>query len=471
MDNYNQRIIEKFPKLVKVSELFDRFFHSNIYLILVCLIAGTGYLFEQQIPVMFVLLGFISLNLVACRDISPSFITTILIALTPVAFAAQDLSGFLIMTYATIFFVPAVILRFVFFPIRRIRGKNLIPILIYSITLCLGGIGSELTLENYLEFIPLYTTLGLGFLQLLLYIFWLNYTPAGSDKTINYFAKMMNVLAFVSILMVVLAFTVLRDDYPNQGSYYVYLPWKNYISLLLLLTMPFTFYFATKSNLPIAHMAFGVMQYFAIVITRCAGGIVFGTAILPLLFLYTIIKCKKSQRLTVVLGTLILVGVLIAVAVLKIDVILELYNQKSSSGGSGRLKIYKHAIEVFVQWPIFGGGMGIKDAFTDELLSDALPMMYYHSTFFQAIGSTGIVGLIGYTIMAFMRMKTYVKKKVFNIFLTIGFLGFAGYSMIDSGTVMPMPFCAILTFMLVLTEKYNAYNQEQLEMQQLPKAS
>ena len=86
-------------------------------------------------------------------------------------------------------------------------------------------------------------------------------------------------------------------------------------------------------------------------------------------------------------------------------------------------------------------------------------MTYFHSTFFQALAATGIVGLFGYAFMAFARLKTFIKKYTFNIFLLIGFLGYAGYSMVDVGTAMPFPFAAMVTFMLVLTEKYNAFRQ------------
>ncbi len=460
MNTYNQKFIDKYPQFVTVSEFFDRLFHSTYYLVFVSVFASLGHLLQWEIPTMFVLLFLVALNLATTRDITPSLITTILIALVPVAFGGKDLSGFIVLAFAAIYFVPAIVLRFIFFPVRFVKGKNLIPLLIYSVTAMLGGLGSDLGIKNYLDFYPLYTMVGIGFLQIVLYLFWLSYTPDGSDKTIAFFAKMMCALAVVAIVMVIAANTIFNDQYSmNNGD--GTLPWKNYISYLLMFTMPFAFYFAAKSKWKVSFMLFGLLQYVTIVLSQCSGGLVCATVMLPFLFLLTIIKCDKKDRAIVIAEVLIIV---VAVAVclgLKFDLIKDIITAKLETGGSGRLPIYKHAIEVFKTWPMFGGGFGIKDDFALSLIGEDFIMMYYHSTVLQALAATGIVGFIGYAIMAFFRLKTYIRPRAFNLFLTIGFLGYAGYSMIDCGTVMPFPFCAIATFMLVLMEKYNAYADSQ----------
>ncbi len=455
MNTYNQKFIAKFPRFVEVSEFFDRLFHSTFYLAFVSIFASVGHILQLEIPTMFVLLFLVSLNLATTRDITPSLITTILIALVPVAFGGGDLTGFIVLAYAAIYFIPAVILRFIFFPIKFVKGKNLIPLLIYSVTAMLGGIGSDLTFKNYIDFYPLYTMVGVGFLQIILYLFWLSYTPEGSEKTARFFAKMMCALAIVAIVMVVAGNTLFRSQYLSWGV--VVLRWKNYISYLLMFTMPFSFYFATKSKWKVTFMLFGLLQYLTIALSKCSGGLVCATAMLPFLFLFTVLKCDKKDRPIVIAEVAILVIACAVCLYVEFDLIMEIITAKLEVGGSGRLPIYEHAIEVFKKWPIFGGGFGIKDDFALSLIGEDFIMMYYHSTVLQALAATGIVGLIGYAIMAFFRLKTYIRPRAFNLFLTLGFLGYAGYSMIDCGTVMPFPFCAIATFMLVLTEKYNAY--------------
>ncbi len=455
---YNQKFITRFPKFVKVSEFFDRLFHSVYYLAFVSIVASLGHLLQWEVPTMFILLFLISLNLATCRDITPSLITTVLIALVPVAFGGKDLSGFVVLAFGAIYFVPAVVLRFIFFPVKIIKGKNLIPLLIYSVTAVLGGLGSNLNIKDYLDFYPLYTMLGIGFLQVILYLFWFSYTPDGSQKTVDFFAKMMCALAIVAIVMVFCAHTIFRELHLYYGE--VTFSWKNYISYLLMFSMPFAFYFAAKSKYTLTFLLFGMLQYFTIAITKSGGGFICSTVMMPFLFIFTILKSSSKKRLIIVLYTIILIGTILACGIIKFDTIYSLVYTKLSSGGTGRIDIYKHALEVFTTWPIFGGGFGIKDDFALSLISDQFIMMYYHSTVLQALAATGIVGLAGYAIMAFFRLKTYIRKNAFNIFLTLGFLGYAGYSMIDCGTVMPFPFCAIATFMLVLIEKYNTYNDQ-----------
>ncbi len=464
LDIYNAKIVANCPTLVKFFDICDRFFHSNIYLILVCIVACLGFALNQQIVIIFVLLGFVSLNLATCRDISPSFITMVLIALVPVAFANQDLSGFLVLVYATIYFVPSIILRFIFFPFKWIAGKNLIPLLIYSVVTMLGGIGSSISVKDYFAFYPVYTMLGIGFLQVVLYLFWLSYTPSDTQKSTAYFAKMMIALGIICVAMIALSNTVLREQYDIIPSFkfLVYLPWKNYVSLLLILSMPFSFYCAVRSKKHhVRYLLFGIFQYLAIFSTMSAGCILFATAMLPFLFIATLIKARKEDRFVIICSIFILIATIAIIGWLEQTILIDLTQQKISSGGSNRVAIYEHAIEVFKQYPILGGGFGIQDDFAVNSMNNGFIMMYYHSTFFQTLAATGIIGCIGYAIMALSRLKTYAKPNTFSLFLTIGFLAYAGHSMLDVGTATPFPFCAIVTYMLVICEKYNTYSHQQ----------
>ncbi|MCR4662084.1 MAG: hypothetical protein K5765_08840, partial [Clostridia bacterium] len=72
----------------------------------------------------------------------------------------------------------------------------------------------------------------------------------------------------------------------------------------------------------------------------------------------------------------------------------------------------------------------------------------------------GIIGLIIYTYLALVRLKTFIgfKIRTFNVFLLIGFLAFALYSVVDVATAIPMPFIGMITFMLVVCEKYSNHN-------------
>jgi hypothetical protein len=455
MSGYNEKFIAKNPNFVKVSEFFDGMFHSVYFLIFAALLSIVGFLFDAEIVTIFIMLAVISLNLALTRDISPSFLLTVLIALVPMKYANTQLDGFMVFMYAPVFFVPAIVLRFVFFPAKFIKGKNFIPLLVYSVVLCLGGIGSGITAGQYFAFYPLYTMLGLGFLQVLMYLFWQNYLPENGEKNILYFCKMMCVVGLVSIVFI--AITYAEYYAANPGTFkFVFFAWKNYISDILMLSMPFAFYLAVKTRYKIGFIVFGLLQYLAVIFTKSGGGIICATLILPFLIILTLIKTERKKRIKILIALAAIAVPIIFFVIYKRDVFYALYLRKIETGGSERLTLYKIAIEVFKKYPIFGAGLGYVN---DFMIQQGFIMTYFHSTFFQALGATGLVGVLGYAYMAVSRLLTYCKKYTFNLFLLIGFLGYAGYSLFDVGTAMPFPFVMMCTFMLVLTEKYSAYRK------------
>lgn len=454
---YNEKIIGKFPALVRFFDFFDTFFHSPLYLISVLIISTIGFGFNAEMISITLLILYVSLNLVSCRDIAPSFVTTVLISLVPMQFANTPLDGFSIFIYALIVFVPAIVLRFVFFPFKFNKGKNFIPLVIYSIALILGGLGSNITAQEYFAFYPVYTMLGLGVLQVLMYTFWQSYIPNNPNKTIIYFCKMMCVIAVAAIAMIAVTYIKYFISHPNVSFKFVFFPWKNYVSDILMLTMPFSFFLAVKSKFTLTGLSFGLLQYICIIFTQSGGGILFSTLMVPVLIIYTLLNIQKTQRIATIIFLSVLVIAILSFLLYKKDVFIALYKRKLETGGSNRLELYKIAIEEFKKYPVFGVGFGFVHEF---MIESGFIMTYFHSTFFQALGATGIIGVCAYAYMAFSRLKTYVRKNVFNVFLVIGFLGYAGYSMIDVGTVMPFPFAMMCTFSLVLSEKYNAYHDK-----------
>jgi hypothetical protein len=82
----------------------------------------------------------------------------------------------------------------------------------------------------------------------------------------------------------------------------------------------------------------------------------------------------------------------------------------SFGDGSGRLGLYKLALEVFKKYPIFGQGFYV------ELAGDpgfaGLPLIpdMYHDTFMQLLAATGAVGLIAYGIHRGTTVISYIKN-------------------------------------------------------------
>jgi len=449
------KIISDNRNFLKFLEFCDKIFHSPLYLACLAIVSVLGFIFDREVVSMFILLAAIALNLALCRDMTPSFAATVLIALVPMKYANAPLDDFFVMAYAVVFFIPAIILRFAFFPIKVVKGKNTVPLIIYSLVLIMGGIGSDITFSEYFAFYPVYTVLGLGCLQVIMYLFWQSYTPKSSEKTIRYFCLSMCAIALAAVFLVLATYIEYYAE--NNPGAFVFIPavsWKNYISDILMLCMPFAFYLAVKTKYKILFTSFGLLQYLTIICTISAGGILCSTAMMPFLLIILLAKIEKKDRikLLIVFATL---GVAILILIVACrEELMDIYRLKIESGGTSRITLYEIAVSVFLKYPVFGAGYGHIEP---HMVSAGYIMAYYHSTFFHALATTGIVGLLGYSIMAYSRLRTFGRKYSFNLFLIIGFLGYAAYSMMDIGTAIPFPFVAMTTFMLVVAEKYNSY--------------
>ena len=449
-----EKILESkgFPVL---SEYFNELFRSAYFLVFIAVATICGFAFDQEIASIYILLVFFAVNLVFVKDLSFFFLAMVFISIIPMKYGNKPLDGFFVVAYAAIFIVPALFFRFWLYPIKPIAGRNFFPLFVYSVVLVLGGLGSGILLRHYFAFYPIYTVLGLGFLQLALYFLFQNYLTEDPRRSAEHFAKMMCVVGAVCVGLI--AYYVLSHIIATKE---LSLPsdlkwgWKNYISDVMMLALPFAFYFAVRTKWTLPFLLFGCLQYLFILITRSAGGILFGTMMMPFLVVYTLIRTKGKFRVqAAVLFGLALVAVLV-VGVWKRAELYELVKRKLDSGGTGRLDLYEIAWARFKEFPIFGVGVG-HDHTQYPIMAERFGfiMTYFHSTVFQALGATGLVGLVGYMYMALARLRTYIAKRDFNVFLLIGFLGYAFYSMIDVGTAIPLPFVGMTTFMLVVCER------------------
>lgn len=92
---------------------------------------------------------------------------------------------------------------------------------------------------------------------------------------------------------------------------------------------------------------------------------------------------------------------------------------------SGRIELYKAAIEAFLSSPITGIGTAL------TVVYDVTP--WYHSTLFDTLASTGVVGLVMFIIHMFQKYRLLFKnrKDPFVFIVFIGFICSGLYGMID----------------------------------------
>jgi hypothetical protein len=142
------------------------------------------------------------------------------------------------------------------------------------------------------------------------------------------------------------------------------------------------------------------------------------------------------------------------------EIIQAMLDNVMISSEEPRALMYQYAIEVFLKYPIFGTGLGHDVVYYNP---QPMAMFWYHSTIFQIIGSLGLVGIIAYTYQMLMRGKTLIEAhSKYNLYLFLSILGFAGYSLVNVGYFIPLPFGPTLIMLFIVSERLNKFYQHDL---------
>lgn len=443
--------------LNKLNDLGDRFLYSRLYFALLTATIFLCWFFEVEAYGVIGIIFFASIVLVMRRDTTP---------LIPIIFVVamifpRDIDP---MTYANVFyfFIPlpiAIVTHFIRFKVPFRIGKLFFPQLAVSIALLVGGIGT-ISLEHY--------TIGLVYALLLgvaiLFFYFLFYLYAYPPKNVDFKYWIANSLNFIGILIVCQVITryVQEFEIHSRVGSGVPIGWGvgNNFSTILLFTLAGTFYLAAKSKFSVLYLITAVAQYVVIVLSWSRGATLFGAIILPLYMLALLIGTPKSNRRYMWAGVALVVAIFVGALIAMWEPIMEMVDNvlAQGTGVSGRDKLYQEAIDVFMANPIFGAGVGFDGVYYRQ---ETMPMYWFHSTLFQVIGSMGIVGIIAYAWYYYARYRIMVRKRcLFSIFMIIGMIGFEGYSMIDTGTFVPLPIMFIVILMTLVIELDNKNHPE-----------
>ncbi len=447
-----------------MSSTIEQGFYSNIYLILIVVISAFGFIIESAYDfksgtalfAMGTLIILMSASLIFCKDATPSFVTFCFICMMPLGFYGAHMEDFFHMWWVGIFLVPSFILHMILYPADKVKADAMFwAIAIYAVALLLGGVG-YISLQDYLKIPALYYVVLLGPGMLCFYIFYQAYLTRDARDNVDYFARAMVALGVTILLIWAAQYVVDIKAGKDIGIFFPYRQFKNNLGNYTLLTMPFAFYLAInrKGLKSAALFIIGVLQYAAIVLSACRGGTMAATVLMPFVIVYTLVVSSKTNR-KILVAQLVLVLVVVALlTALNFEAVRNKLASLIAGGTSGRKGLYAEAISNFKAHPLNGVGIGYisPDPYKPQ---KEMTMYWYHSTFFQVIASMGIIGLVSWLYMTIVRLWVIAKKNAFNIFMLFAFLGFEGYSMINTGDFAPLPFVTMLTFMFVLCSKHN----------------
>ena len=454
---------EKIKKVFSVVEGFvNKAIYTDFYLWAVLAIVFVAWLTECA-P-----FGFISLILVSAfvlifaNDILPLF---------------ANIFGAVLMIYTDkvdefLYLWPVFIplgLAIVVFVVRNIirkknagdkfqLGKMFFPQVAVSVALILGGVG-VVSGEGYLGALPHTLVLGVGLLAV--YILARNFISTdGETDRATYFAK---VLAYIGMvvslqLVVVIIKSGLAPSEWARGNWLVGWGNRNNISTYLLFTAPMCLYLSTKyQRLGVVYMLMAVFQYVCLIMTFSRGGILFGFIALVFGIAFTIYKAKNRKMQLIFLGSV--VGVMLVLYLIFMGKINDAIESLLSRGTglSGRDELYIEGWELFKQHPFQGVGFGYIGNM-QSIVHEAIGIYYFHSTAIQVIACMGIIGAVAYGYIYVVKGIILFKnpRNAFNLFVLVVFIGFEGYSMMDTGTMIPFPYMMIVTIIMCLVEMFTS---------------
>ncbi len=182
-----------------------------------------------------------------------------------------------------------------------------------------------------------------------------------------------------------------------------------------------------------------IVVIFGCALTVSRGTYLFGIIELGLLYIFSLIKAKK--KIFLLLSTLVVL--IAAVLTLHFTITLpEAYHKvvdivfAVDFNDNGRFRLWQKAYDIWKQNGlniVFGAGiMPIPSA---QVISEfGLPsLIYFHSTFFELLGTLGVLGVLAYLFHMFEKYKQLFKLNLTcGVVMLIGYLAVDAYGLIDN---------------------------------------
>lgn len=438
----------------KVVLSLRKFFMSKLCVLLQLVAAVIIIIIRYKgdnMPIVYGIAGFVileSLILFFCDDIIaslPAFMMVSVISLK----CYDSFNQFLQVWWILIPIVVSIIFHFIVYRKKIQLGKLTVPYLVISVVITLGGVGI-ISAEDYFNGASLYHTFGLGFGMLLMYILLSSHLHTSKDYNLRIrVSYIMMVAGILCSFMVFFQYFMYRDIVFSEFRI-IYMQWRNNVSTILMLVLPFPFYISTRKY---PYFFLGLIEYAALLLSGSRGGAMFGTIELALCLIVLIYTDKKNRKknLTVITACTVIVCTFARTAVEFFMPTIERF----LDGDSVRSNLIQRALSDFKSNIIFGRGLGYSGN-SDVYEGKSMAINWYHSSPFQVIGSFGIMGILGFAYQFIARCKLFASKVThFNLTLFIAFIGLTMMSTVNPGEFCPVPYGFLVTYFFVVCEKCN----------------
>lgn len=344
--------------------------------------------------------------------------------------------------------------------LRPFRPGPAFPALVAtSLAVLLGGLGS-ITAEEYFAPNALFIVLGLSLMLIAFYLLLRGSLLRPRDYDVADYVSLVMYAAAVFVSFLLLRVFLLHPDLLEEPNGLVerleaYMVWRNGASNLVILCLPFIFYYARRHGLH--HLLAAVAVYVIGAFSGARAFILCGAVLLLAGFFYCAYGHRRTICALLALAVLALFGAfLLREQILYFIEDVLCFRLDRDFHDEARYKLFLRAIEDFCHAPLFGRGMGytgnddIYPLLSVEADAARWRVHWYHCLIPQIFGSLGLVGVFAYGYQLFVRLRLFwrAKRTPFLVTLFFTYACSLGYSMLDPGIFSPMPF-AILTVLTV----------------------
>lgn len=448
------------------KERMKKFFMSKYYPVFVGVIVLLGYMTGTELYLNIINLGLLAVGLCLVDSLRPlvtvlcTFVFQISRENSPADFditSSASNSYYFEGARGVIFilsFVPPAVALVVFFVKNKLINMKalrslpmLIPSAVLSVALLLGGAFSGVWNGASL----LYSLAMILIWFILPYMFILGFKKDKARELMAYFVFLASV---ITIILLVEAFYVylstdgiITESGNIRREFFAY-GWGNCNTgaQACVILIPVLFIGATLggNKRQVYYFAMATLALLGVVLNVSRTGLLVGGLTYIACALFSFIKSKRKRRFLLETG-LVFVGVVAIVAVFSgvIFPALKNYFDRGVSD-SGRFDLWEQAAAAFRESPIFGKGFfGLypKDP-TDLMKINSVAFLpdMAHNTFFQLLGSLGIVGLLAYGFYRFCSIRPFIKRPTYRkTMIGVAMLTVLGGSLLDNFVFYMLP--------------------------------
>lgn len=392
----------------------------------------------------------------------------ILTMLTPLMFTYliaircyNSLSTFMGIIWLAIPLIAIVLFNVVVYGIQiSTEGSQFKPMMFVSVAVILGGAGF-ISAKDYFAGSSIYHMLGMGFAMVLVYCFFYAKIKVNDKYSlIEHLTMLMVVVGIFATFMVFTHYLMNIHLVISKGGIF-FIRWRNNLSTILMMAMPFAFFMANKKPYMIG---FGFAFYIAMLLSGSRGGMLFGAIELVMcIVMFFLYDRKRRITYVIVCGCILFAGLILLPQITHflsntLERLFRVLNQFLIGGAENpetRVKHYARGIEDFLNQPLFGTGlgyMGNRDIFKNKAGS----MCWYHCEPIQIAASFGLLGIVAF-IYQFIKRNALIWKKatLFNMTIFLSYISLEMMSLVNPGILCPVPYLMLVTLFLVIVEKCN----------------